>query len=486
MKFTCRCGTEAETASNKKPRGWQGKGADAICPKCRKRHFEIRAVRFSVAEIAGITGEAKTAFYAELKRHHHLVTIAANALLEECRRADVYATEETFEGKLPKFKIPPSPNGSWAYRIVRKTCPSLNSGCAASLSQSVVASYVKQRQWGRWTYTRNALSFKYPCPLVIRAQEAQYSVRIVQVPLIRDGQPVADKATGKPVTQPAMFISLPLGDTRYDFRLWKEPGYDPNFEAFKHLVAGDYELRAVEIGWARIKNRADTDSPTGMIQNYRDGAKNKRSKKLQLKLVIQRPKAAPRSDASGTMVVRTDRDSFILASVSAGRLWRLTEDRLKRHVASVKVLHERIDRYRRERLALSDDKKFRRRKSELRKKIDARLKTKELNHANWLKNWIENAVAEITDYAVRSKVARVDYDDREKSFLPSFQWYNFKQKLSDSLTNAGIAFVELNPDDSEPNGEKSIQRSSKGKSATGNAAGTAKRKGTAGSSDSDK
>lgn len=471
MTFTCKCGAAASTASNKKPRGWQGKGNSTLCPKCRKKTFEIRAIRFSVSEICGLSSDQRTAFYAELKRQHRLCTIAANAVLEECRRADAYVTEATMEAKMPKFTVP-SVDGSWAYQLVRKTCPSLNTGCAASIARAVVSDYTKQRFESRWTFAKNALSIK-SFPLLIRAQEAGHDVRVVQMPVLRDGKPVLDGLTRQPVTQPAMLISLPVGKVRYDFRLWKEPKFDPNFEAFKHLVAGRYELRAVEIGWAHLKNRANTDAPNSMVQNYRDGAKNKRSQKLQLKLIVQRPKATEAVGVTGTMVVRTDRNSFVVAAVEEGRLWRLTENRLKRQVASLETLWDRVEAYRLERLALSDDKKFRSRQSDLRHRIDARLKTKEQNHANWIKNWIENAVAEIKDYALRSRVARVEYDDAEKSFLPSFQWFKFKQRLSDALTNAGIEFLEMSPDD-----EESLQRPGEGKSKTRNGAGPASSNGT--------
>jgi hypothetical protein len=461
----CKCGEVVATEKGIKPRGWQGKGDNVICPKCRKQCFEIRAIRFAVAEIVGVSTEQKNEFYAALKHQQRLTTIAANALLEECRRIDPYPTEATLEAKMPPFKVPSSEDGSWAYQIVRRVCPGLNTGCAASLARAVVSNYAKQRFKSRWLYAQNALSIKYPYPFTIRAQEASYNVRIEQRPVVRDGQEVLNEHSGAAITQPTMLISLPIGKVRYDFRLWKEPKFDPNFEAFKHLVAGGYELRSVEIGWRRLKNRADTDATNSAVQNFRDSGKNKRSQKLQLKLIVQRPKAVAKK-ASGTMVMRTDRESFLVAAVEEGHIWRLTENRARRQIASLEALHDKIEMYRKERQAMYDDKKFRRRQSEMHRKIDSRLKVKEGNYANWIKNWIENAVAEIVDYARRMNVALVEYNDEEKSFLRTFQWFTFKTKLSDNLTRAGIEFLDTAPKD-----EESIQRSGEGKPK--NRAGTA-------------
>lgn len=463
MTFTCGCGAAVTTTNSTKPRGWQGKGATAVCPACRKDRFEIRAIRFSVAEIIGVSKEQKDIFYAALKHQLKLSTIAANAVLEECRRADVYPTEATLNEKMPPFKVPTSEDGSWAYQIVRRTCPGLNTGCAASIARAVVSNYVKQRFESRWCYSQNALSFKNPYPLTIRAQEANYNVRIEQRPVMRDGKEVIDARSLLPVTQPAMLISLPIGKCRYDFKLWKEPKFDRNFEAFKHMVRGDYELRSVEIAWKRLKVRGNPDSSNAAIQNVRDSGNNKRSQKLQLKLIVQRPRVLAKN-ANGTMVVRTDADSFVVAGFAEGHLWRLTENRARRQIASLDALREKIEAYRSERQGMYDDKKFRRRQSDMHGKIESRLKIKEANHANWMKHWIENVVGEITDYARRMNVAVVEYSDAEKSFLQSFQWFNFKTKLSTSLANAGIEFLDTTPEESD---EKGIQRPCERKPAPG-------------------
>ncbi len=151
------------------------------------------------------------------------------------------------------------------------------------------------------------------------------------------------------------------------------------------------------------------------------------------------PRPAKEHERAGSIKLCTSPDSFWRAEVEGSQTeWVLHAD----HVRRWQHAHQRN----RTRLA-TDLKDSQRHCARARRGMSERLARGSEKYGRRIHSFCHEATAHFTKFAGRQRVARVLYDDSERSFLSEFPWYRLRKLLAEKLDERGIEFVELNVDD---------------------------------------
>jgi transposase len=160
-----------------------------------------------------------------------------------------------------------------------------------------------------------------------------------------------------------------------------------------------------------------------------------------LAFAVWLPRQKPPREEARLMTVRTSSSGLWTVLLQGHeRLWELHEDHIRRLVVAHR---ERLQR-------ISDDTKFERRcpKHEHRHIKDARPRLCD-RQDHRLADFCHKASRMLVNSALRNRVGRLEYDDRDKKWLPTFPWFKLRKLVAEKCEEAGIKFTAVEPSDEE-------------------------------------
>lgn len=316
-------------------------------------------------------------------------TEAANVVISELYAADMRAKETV--GELPDMtKIN-------TYQKIVALVPDMPSGSASAIDRIVRRKYTSKNSKGhrvRWaaiTGTASLPSFRYPMPYPIRAQDW----KIAEI----DGDIVVDLPLGR-ITKGKLdrFICV-LPSTG---RKWARPG-----RILRQIVAGEINARDIKI----VEMRGDGKNKPGVAIAY------------DMPVVEK--------DRSGSLNVRTDGESLVIANVEGDdRIWKYHNDRLPSLIAA----------HRRRLARWSDDRKFEDRST--RQSVTKHSRKRVDKQSDIVGDALHQASARIVGFADRRNVAEIIYDDTDQSWCESLPYHRLKTLIKEKAEQKGIVLRE--------------------------------------------
>jgi hypothetical protein len=326
-------------------------------------------------------------------------TRLANFLVGELSKADVVRSPGM-------VRMPKAPN-PYLYPLARALIPSLASQSVVALCNTVQRKYNEMRIAVIWRGEASLQRFRYPVPYPIPSQgwKASYLSETEKVPIVRVR-----------FDQRTVHLRLRGG---HEFR--RQLG------AFAQIVGGE----AVPCQMAIYRKRVtESDSRPG-VTSRENGGGTKAIHRIMVKLVAWLPRSARCAGANSTMLVKTSAHEFWCAVVEGREPWILNADHVRGWIAAH---NKRISR-------LSQDTKYEKRIPErMRRQINDRLSLMSQKQHDRLATWNHTATAMLVGFAQRQKVMTVEYNDTDKTYLPSFPWFDLRTKLQQKLEAAGIGF----------------------------------------------
>lgn len=384
MNITCTsCGKEQATKTTKSgksrlPRGWKRLGDGISCSKCMANEYALRAATVPIRPANGDWKGLET----DLRAMWATSTAAANWILDQLYLRDVRRNGQD--------KMPPMP-AIYLYPETREKFPSLPAMTASSLEHSIKRRWAAMRYEVLWTGGRTHGSFRYPYPYNVPAQAWNLSLN-------EDG---------------VMSVSVPINGRRWDLILSGGNNYRREREKLKHALSDK--------------------SLAGELQLFRRLYFSSGNRKTHI--ICKIPVRVPKSKAdqrTGTLTVRTDRDSFWVACDTEGkRVWCLNADQVRGWITS----------YDRRRHRLSGDLKFEARMSAKRRRkrqaVATRLAEKQRDRMN---TWMHTAAVQLANFAQRRGIRLVEYDDSDAGYMPRYPWFVQRGIVCQKLDALGIEF----------------------------------------------
>lgn len=399
------CGIEKSTARGKSdaklPPSWKrGDSGEPICDGCWKSKYVLRAITVPVAGPEGAT-------WAEFREALHLcwagATSVANWAVAELAKADVIRTPSMEKmPKAPKVALYALGNqhfGSWS-------AAGIDTGTAATICQQIQSKYLRRRMESIWQRKAALPTYRYPYPYPIRAQDWD----LVE---LREGQSIG--------------VNCRMGGRRWTIRLRGGAQFGRQIGMLRRLMNG--EGRAVEM---TLLERRVTESDNRPGNAGADKASNATKSRVMVKIAAWIPRKEDGRD--GTMTVRTDPDSFLVALIGEEKLWNYHADHLRRWMSEHGRRSQRF----------SDDIKLERRRGRARKEMfESRQK-----FCRKQNDRIDSAIHEISRMVVgvadRRKLAVLRYDDSCREYIRSFPYDCLRQRLQYKAEELGIEFVHAN------------------------------------------
>jgi hypothetical protein len=355
-----------------------------------------------------------------------MATDLANWGAGELFLADVVARRAAEPGQMP-----PAPAiDLYNQGFTRKQYPGVGlwKGCAGSASQvlrDVRAHYLRHRKAALWSHGENPAAYRYPYPWPVRAQE----LKVRQDP---DGRPVVE------LTLPSGRVALRL---RGGSGERPEADYARQARLFVRVARGE-----LAVGCASVYRQRCSESchrPT--LEDRAPGGGQRVLYREMVKLVYFLPRAE-RPAGGLAMELRTDPHAFWVAE-TAGRCerpWVLNADHVVTWVLGHRAYLRRVGE------DLKPEKSWP--KSVRRQINEAREKRCDKHHRR-IDTWVKQAVALVTNYCRRRKVALVAYDDACRDYLPAFPWHRLKTALASKLEELGVEFLAREEEEAVAGGE---------------------------------
>lgn len=394
------CGKTVETKGARVPSGWKKHPSDGavFCNQCWRERFVLRAVTFPViGPVDGTWEELRSALagcWAES-------TALANWTATELVKNDVQ--RKAGDKKCPKMPaIYLYGHAKKRYSGWKAWAGSALSAC--SLMRAVEAKYRKQRYDIVWTRAASLPTFRYPFPF----------------PFHNQSWTAAFDEGNRPV------VTLPLGGRRWTLLLKGGAEMARQLGQFRQIVSGaavcgEAAIYRVSAGTSDHRNGTNESGEGGPRQHSR----------VMVKLVAWLPRPA-KSEATKTMLVRTDPCAFWVAEVEGAAPWILNADHVRQWQAEHAVYRQRI----------AEDTKYEKRwPKRKRQQINAARERRCTKNNNRLATWIGQASALIANYAARQGVCEVIYDDGNRSYLPSFPWRRLADAVACKLDERHISFT---------------------------------------------
>lgn len=388
------------------PRGWKRLDGKPVSADAWKTMFRLRAVTVPVyPESSDDWPELRKC----LKSCWVDATNAANLVVSELAKAD-FVRLPTHD-KVPKFTPP------YLYPIVREAVPTLDSGSVAAILQTVTQRYMKRRYESRWLRKSQTPVYRFPYPFPIRSQDWK-------VEKGNDGQ---------------MLLNVRMGGRRWLLRCRGGAQFGRQLAAIKQIVDGKAMQCELSIFQRDEKHSGSGDHRPGCTESARRST-------LMAKVVAWLPRKDNGSDRKGTMYVRTDAESFLVAvdDNEEKPLWVMNADKVRSWISA--RVHQR---YR----ASQDLKIGDRYPSKKRRRLRQDEEAKDLKLRNRLDSFAHEAAAKIAQEARRRKVLTVRFDDTIKSYMPSFPWFEFRNKIQYKLDDINIGFVHASSEVEEKSPE---------------------------------
>jgi len=254
---------------------------------------------------------------------------------------------------------------------------------------------MKKRYEVKWLGKESNRSERYPQPYPIRWSSCKAE--------IIDDSPV---------------VTCTIARKRYRLRLRGGSEFRRQYYSFKQIVSGE----AVPGEMALYRTKDNSSHRTGTQesgQRYR----------VMCKLVAWLPRTNQVENGTGTLYVRTDSDSMIIAfNAKEEKLWTIHADQIRRWSAEHR---RRLNRW-------SDDQKaedrpvasFGKRREWAAEKYRHRMDT-----------FIHQTAAKVVNYAARRRFAVMEYDDSDRRFCPQFPYFQLCEKVAEKVAAKGIEFI---------------------------------------------
>lgn len=387
-----RCGATRDVPLTKAgeprtPKGWKVLHERAHCPTCKLQAYMLRAVTLPVS---GPEGAPWATFRDALRTAWSEATRCSNWVMTEHYARDVRRdAEDRTLRKMPHIYL---------YPEARERFPALSPQTVASLVQDVQAAYRANRYELLWTGARALTTYRYPAPYPIPAQAWRL-----------------DEEQGR------WFVVLRLGDRRWRLKLRGGPHMRYQAARLRQLLTGEAQRGAATI--YQVIAQSGTHR-TGVSSGEREA-------RVMLKMAAWLPKIESPSRA-GVLCVRTGPDALLSI---AGHDWRIDAAPLRgvlcatarrRQALTVNLAHERRHP-RRQRQGIADAL------SELSRR--SRLRIADACHTY---------AAHVAAYADRQRALQIEYDDRDRSALPSFPWEQLRQAIATKLEESGVRLIHVN------------------------------------------
>lgn len=380
----CRASRDApptQSGELRLPKGWKRLGGETLCPKCREDRYCIRVVRLPVAAVVGEDNSPDSQRDAK-NRFWNSLRLSWRQATELCNWALTEHAKADSEPLIPGPngpKLPPRPKLS-LYQPARSRWPEIDSQSLADLLQRVQAKYGQSRFDLRCRSAISLPTYRYPLPLPIPAACATF--------LLVDG---------------ACHLRIRVFGERFQVRLEGGKRFQRSTNVIRHVIDGFLSHGAISL--------------------------SAQGSRVMVAIPVNVPKERP-SDSSRLCVVKTVPDRLWQVFMDGrDNLWNLNEDQIRRWAAAH---HAQLQR-------LREDCKLDRR---LRKPDDLAGRRAVLGrrYAARINDACHKASSMIVGFCERNRVAVVEYDDTERSWMPQFPWFKLRQLCADKLGQAGIRF----------------------------------------------
>jgi hypothetical protein len=381
------CDNEAKTS--RIPPGWKRIGEDVLCKACMKHEYVLRAITIPVA--GPVDGEWKE-LREVLRDMWGQTTSLSNWLVSHYYAADVKRVPG-MEKLLPMPQV-------YLYPQAREAFPGIPPTSVVAIDHAVARKYRSKRYDVIWRASESLPNYRYPTPFPVHNQSWKATC-------LDDGRPA---------------VSVRIGDRRWTIRLRGGHQFERQLAGFAGFVDGSSIRGELALYDQRSHKSDHRNGVDGKDANGRET-----HSRLMCKMVGYFPRKKAR-EASGTLFVRTDSESLLVAlNEKDDRLWVENCDHVRRWTAE----------HRRKLQRWSDDQKAEQRPTanyQSRRDMAAR------KYRDRMDSLIHEVSAHLVGYARRRRFSVIRYDDTVKSYCGQFRWFALKEKIEYKCDEAGIAF----------------------------------------------
>lgn len=322
-----------------------------------------------------------------------------NERLRECFRLSTglanWAVQALFRIDTPgEAKTPDTVKKWYGYGEAAKSFPGWKEWAGAMASaqcvlRAVQRKYIQTRFDVMVRHDQKALTYRYPFPFPVHNRDW--------------------KASYAPGGFPVVSLALPGMKERIDLRLKRGPEIGRQLAMFKQIHDGEAEH--------------------GEAALYRNGKGD-----LMLKLVGKFPVREASEKRSHVCLIRTDPAALLVAEIDGRSPWILNAD----HVRTIQAVH-RAYRQRASEDLKREKRMDRQQRSGFLESLDRRC---EKNHRR-MDTALHQLSAQVARFCERQGVARVIYDDADKSYMPDgFQWFALKERIKYKLAGMGVEWTD--------------------------------------------
>lgn len=396
MQITCSISgeivdvKETKAGNPKLPKGWKWIGGQAVSSKAFHERYALRTITVPIVspDVHGNQEVMKAAWKdldEKLKDAWKRSTYAANWAVKQLWSGDILRTDDM--KKCPAY--PKDADGKSVYLYGMQSWEGWAQS-AASVLRTVEQSYKKRRWDIVWAGSAGVPNVRYPYPYPVPNQAWSLEQR-------EGGEVVFS-------------CRLPSGRTSVRLKT-KDKGCRYRLPALRHLIA-----------------REDLRGEAAIIR---------KGKQISVKIVGYFPKTE--RELSGDLHVRTDSLSFlVMLNSEEERLISRNADDIRRKLAG--HAHA-LQRWREDqKLEVRNPKRLSRKRAE-----DMQKATQKMH--NRLDDFIKTVCAEVVNYAIRRKLARIIYNDTERSYFRDFAWHRLESTLRSVCEREGLIFEKTGSQD---------------------------------------
>lgn len=429
-----RCGTvqAAKTLTSGNPalpRGWHRHREETWCATCWKSNFMLRAVTVPLAGAVEGTQDERREWWLRLWKLLHArwrdTTRTSNWAIGRLVAAEpARLADQARMPKLPRVYL---------YPEARALSPELAPQSVCALLQAVERRYRARRFWSYWRCEERPPTFRYPAPLPIHNQS--WSVEILE-----DGRAVVTARLG------------PGPEGKWRFRLRGGAGFRRQLRAARLIASG--EAARGELALYAVPAQAADHRPA--VDLSRPGGGRSRTGRIMVKLCAWLPKRPGPRELSGTLWISTAGEALLAYRVEDGETHWLRCDHVRRWAAEHRRMLSRT----------SDDlKRENRWPAEVRRRALEARQLRVQKHGYRMDSHTHEVSAMLAGFARRRRVARVIYQDTDRSYVAEYPWHQLWEQLAYKLKETGIdiasgsvpaenqdALAETDPQEEKPNG----------------------------------
>jgi hypothetical protein len=367
--------------------GWKKFQDKLHCKACWTQRYVLRAC---IIPVAGPVDGDWQLFRDQLRLAWRQSTELANFYVTELAKADIVRTADM-------EKLPPAPK-LYLYPLGRARCPALASQSVVAIEHSVRQRYNRTRLDVIWrgSATLPRYTYPYPYPVPATGWTAAWLSETERVPL----------------------VSIRLGDARIVLRLRGGAQFRRQLAQFGEMIAGEVLTGALDL--YRVPANASDHRPTDFEKH-----------RIMVKMVGWFPlRSAP--DRKGVCRVRTAEEQLLVAECDGRDPWIFNADRVRQQITG----------YERRRQRLSQDTKFEKRwPAESRRQLAEVRDGMTTRQHHYLDTFCHTAAKLLVGFALRQNVARLEYNDSVRDYMPTFPWHKLSQLIEQKCQSEGLEFA---------------------------------------------